>query len=47
MNVQETSGAGSPISYGITPILTIDVWEHAYVSDYRSTGRAKYVDKHQ
>jgi superoxide dismutase len=28
MNVQETSGASNLISYGITPILTIDVWEH-------------------
>ena len=28
---------------GSTPILTCDVWEHAYYIDYRNA-RAKYVE---
>ena len=26
--VTKTTGAGNPMTEGITPILTIDVWEH-------------------
>lgn len=34
----------TPVAYdGMTPLLTIDVWEHAYYIDYRN-GRADYVD---
>ena len=25
-------------------VLALDVWEHAYVTDYRPTGRARYVE---
>ncbi len=25
-------------------ILTLDVWEHAYLADYSTTGRAKYIE---
>ncbi|MFN8011651.1 MAG: Fe-Mn family superoxide dismutase [Holophagaceae bacterium] len=32
------------IPVGATPILVVDVWEHAYVKDYGATGRGKYVD---
>jgi superoxide dismutase, Fe-Mn family len=32
------------IPVGTTPILVVDVWEHAYVKDYGATARAKYVD---
>ena len=29
---------------GTTPLLVVDVWEHAYVKDYGATGRGGYVD---
>ena len=32
------------IPVGTTPILVVDVWEHAYVKDYGAAGRGKYVD---
>jgi len=38
-----TSNAGCPLTEGKTPILTCDVWEHAYYIDYRNA-RAKYVE---
>lgn len=38
-----TSNAGTPLTDGHTPILTIDVWEHAYYIDCRND-RAKFVE---
>lgn len=32
------------IPVGTTPLLVVDVWEHAYVKDYGATGRGKYMD---
>jgi len=29
---------------GFTPILVMDVWEHAYTVDYQPTERGKYID---
>jgi Fe-Mn family superoxide dismutase len=39
----QTSNAANPMTSGDTPILTCDVWEHAYYVDYRNA-RAKYVE---
>jgi superoxide dismutase, Fe-Mn family len=29
---------------GFTPILVMDVWEHAYTVDFKATERAKYIE---
>lgn len=37
--------AGCPLTMqGITPLITLDLWEHTYYVDYENE-RAKYVDK--
>jgi Fe-Mn family superoxide dismutase len=41
--IEATHDADNPVLHGKTPLITCDVWEHAYYIDYRNA-RAKYVD---
>jgi Fe-Mn family superoxide dismutase len=43
LEVMSTANQDSPIMQGMTPVLGVDVWEHAYYLRYQNN-RADYVD---
>ena len=43
LKVVKTANAENPLTMGMKPLLTIDVWEHAYYLDYQNL-RPNYVN---
>lgn len=42
LKITKTANADTPLAHGQKPLLTIDVWEHAYYLDYQNR-RADYI----
>ena len=43
LEIVQTANAGNPLREGKTPLLTCDVWEHAYYLD-KQNARPKYIE---
>ncbi|MEZ5841733.1 MAG: superoxide dismutase [Hyphomicrobiales bacterium] len=43
LSIMKSPNAENPVVHGATPIVTCDVWEHAYYIDYRNA-RPKFLE---
>lgn len=43
LKIVKTANADNPLVHGLKPLMTIDVWEHAYYLDYQNR-RADFVE---